>query len=107
MPEQRRPPVYEFEGWEVNLARRELRKRGLPVPLGSVAFQILSVLVQSAGEIVSKDDLMARVWPGAVVEENKLQVHMSAIRKALGCRSRNGHDLFRAWLSARGKLDVP
>jgi non-specific serine/threonine protein kinase len=84
MPEQGRGLVYEFEGWEVDLARRELRARGVPVPLGSRAFQILAVLVQSAGELVTKDEFMTRTWPGAIVEENKIQVHISAIRKALG-----------------------
>jgi predicted ATPase/DNA-binding winged helix-turn-helix (wHTH) protein len=84
MPEQSPRLVYEFDGWEVDLARRELRARGVPVPLGSRAFRILAVLVQSAGELVTKDELMARVWQGAIVEENKLQVHICAIRKALG-----------------------
>jgi predicted ATPase/DNA-binding winged helix-turn-helix (wHTH) protein len=76
--------VYEFDGWEVDLERRELRARGVPVPLGGRAFQVFAVLVKSAGELVTKDELMARVWPGAIVEENKLQVHISAVRKALG-----------------------
>jgi predicted ATPase/DNA-binding winged helix-turn-helix (wHTH) protein len=76
--------LYEFAGWEVDLARRELRTRGVPVPLGGRAFKIFAVLVQSAGELVTKDELMDRVWPGAIVEENKLQVHISAVRKALG-----------------------
>jgi non-specific serine/threonine protein kinase len=76
--------LYEFGEWEVDLARRELRTRGVPVPLGGRAFQIFAVLVQSAGELVTKDELMARVWPGTIVEENKLQVHVSAVRKALG-----------------------
>ncbi len=84
MPEQGRHLVYEFDGWEMDIARRELRARGVPVPLGSRAFEIFAVLVQSAGELVSKDELMARVWPGAIVDENKLQVHISAVRKALG-----------------------
>src|SRR3979490_230525 len=84
MPEQGRHLVYEFGGWELDLARRELRTRGVPVPLGSRAFQIFAVLVQSAGELVTKDELMARVWPGAIVEENTLEVHISAVRKALG-----------------------
>src|SRR5882762_8355686 len=84
MPEQDRHLVYEFGGWELDLARRELRARGVPVPLGSRAFQIFAVLVQSAGELVTKDELLTRVWPGAIVEDNKLQVHISAIRKALG-----------------------
>src|ERR1700689_3932733 len=84
MPERSRHLVYEFGGWEVDLGRNELRSRGAAVPLGSRAFQIFAVLVQSAGELVTKDELMARVWPGAIVEDNKLQVHISAIRKALG-----------------------
>jgi len=84
MPKQGRHLVYEFGGWEVDLARRELRTRGHPVPLGSRAFQVFAALVESAGKLVTKDELMARVWPGAIVEENTLEVHVSAVRKALG-----------------------
>jgi non-specific serine/threonine protein kinase len=84
MSEQSRRPVYEFGGWELDVARRELRASGDPVSLGSRAFQIFAVLVQSAGELVTKDKLMACVWPGVIVEENTLEVHISAIRKALG-----------------------
>ena len=58
--------------------------RGIPVPIGVRAFEIIEALVRSGGQLVTKDDLMARVWPGAVVEENTLAVHISAIRKALG-----------------------
>jgi predicted ATPase/DNA-binding winged helix-turn-helix (wHTH) protein len=76
--------IYESSGWEVDLARRELRARGIPVPLGKRAFQIFAVLVQSAGQLVTKDELMARVWPSVIVEENTLEVHISAVRKALG-----------------------
>src|SRR5260221_1786096 len=76
--------VYESGEWEVDLARRELRARGVPVPIGGRAFEIIEVLVQSAGELLTKDDLMGRVWPGAIVEDNTLQFHISAIRKALG-----------------------
>ena len=83
MSEHDRHLVYESGGWALDLARRELRTRGVPVPLGNRALQIFGVLVQSAGKLVTKDELMARVWPGAIVEENKLQVHVSAIRKAL------------------------
>jgi non-specific serine/threonine protein kinase len=84
MPEQGRYLVYESGGWEVDLARRELRTRGDSVPLGGRAFAIFAVLVQSAGKLVTKDELMARVWPGVIVEENTLEVHVSAVRKALG-----------------------
>src|SRR5882762_11363957 len=81
---QGRQLVYESGEWEVDLARRELRARGVPVPIGGRAFEIVEVLVRSAGEIVTKTDLMGRVWPGAVIEDNTLQFHISAIRKALG-----------------------
>ena len=84
VPEEDRHLVYESDGWALDLARCELRTRGVLVPLGNRALQIFVVLVQSAGKLVTKDELMARVWPGAIVEENKLQVHISAIRKALG-----------------------
>ena len=64
--------------------RRELRTQGVPVPLGGRAFEIVEVLAQSAGELVTKDEIIRRVWSGAIVEESTLQVHISAIRKALG-----------------------
>ena len=69
MPAQGRRLVYESGEWEVDLARRELRARGVPVPIGGRAFEIIEILVQSAGGLVTKDDLSARVWPGAIVEE--------------------------------------
>src|SRR5580658_1179467 len=84
MAAQIRPQAYKSGEWEVDLARRELRSRGIVVPLGGRAFEILAVLVQSAGDLVHKYDLMNRVWPGAAVEENTLQAHISAVRKALG-----------------------
>jgi non-specific serine/threonine protein kinase len=84
MIEQGRQRVYECGRWELDLARRELRARGVPVPLGSRAFQIFAVLVESAGKLVAKDELLARVWPGVIVEDNTLEVHICAIRKALG-----------------------
>src|ERR1700722_8918746 len=81
---QGRRLVYELGKWEVDLARRELRARGVPVPIGGRAFEIIEVLVASAGELGAKSELMRRVWPGAIVEDNTLQFHVSAIRKALG-----------------------
>jgi predicted ATPase/DNA-binding winged helix-turn-helix (wHTH) protein len=81
---QSQRPVYGSGEWEVDLARRELRARGVAVPIGGRAFEVIEVLVQSAGELVTKDDLIGRVWPGAIVEENTLQVHISAVRRAFG-----------------------
>jgi len=84
VPAQSEHLIFEARGWEVDLARRELRARGVPVAIGGRAFEIIEALVRSAGELVTKDDLMDRVWRGAIVEENTLQVHISAVRKALG-----------------------
>ena len=50
----------------------------------AAAFEIIAELAKAAGELVTKNDLMDRVWPGAIVEDNALQVHIAAIRKALG-----------------------
>jgi predicted ATPase/DNA-binding winged helix-turn-helix (wHTH) protein len=95
--------VYMSQQWEIDLGQRELRAHGMPVPIGNRAFEIISVLVQSAGKLVSKDDLMGRVW-GAIVEENTIQVHISAIRKALGpdrgmlkTASGRGYRLLGSW----------
>jgi predicted ATPase/DNA-binding winged helix-turn-helix (wHTH) protein len=98
--------VYELGEWEVDLARRELRARGVPVPIGGRTFEIIEVLVQSAGELVTKSELSARVWPGVFVEDNTLQFHISVIRKALGSdrgilktASGRGYRLLGAWTS--------
>jgi DNA-binding winged helix-turn-helix (wHTH) protein len=61
VPTQSRRVVYKSGEWEVDLARRELRARGIPVPIGGRAFEIIEALVQSAGELVTKNDLMGRV----------------------------------------------
>src|SRR5579859_1168041 len=76
--------VYSCEAWEIDPHRRELRSRGTPVALGNRALEIIEVLAQAAGRLVTKDDLMARVWPGAIVGDNTLHVHISAVRKAFG-----------------------
>jgi predicted ATPase/DNA-binding winged helix-turn-helix (wHTH) protein len=106
--------VYALGEWEVDLARRELRVRGVPVPISGRAFDIMEVLVQSGGELVTKDNLSARVWPGAIVEENTLQVHISAIRKALGpdremlkTVSGRGYRLLGAWTSRKESVSAP
>jgi len=64
--------------------RRELRADGIAVDLGSRAFDILVVLTEARGALVTKDEILSRVWPDTVVEENNLVVQISALRKALG-----------------------
>jgi predicted ATPase/DNA-binding winged helix-turn-helix (wHTH) protein len=64
--------------------RRELLADDQPVRLGGRAFDLLMALVEARGSVISKDALMARVWPNQVVEENALQSQISDLRAALG-----------------------
>ncbi len=84
MPDESIRLVHASGECEIDLARRELRVFGAPVPVGGRAFEIIEVLARSAGELVTKNQLMDRVWPGAIVSDNTLQVHAMAVRKALG-----------------------
>jgi predicted ATPase/DNA-binding winged helix-turn-helix (wHTH) protein len=63
---------------------RLLEKAGLAVPLGGRALDILIVLVEHAGEVVGKRELIERVWPIVTVDEGSLRFHIGALRKALG-----------------------
>jgi TolB-like protein/DNA-binding winged helix-turn-helix (wHTH) protein len=75
--------IYEFGPFRVDALRRLLLREGNPVRLPAKAFEILLVLLEEKGRLVEKDELMRRVWPDAVVEENNLTVNMSALRKSL------------------------
>jgi non-specific serine/threonine protein kinase len=57
---------------------------GFPVRVGPHAFDLLIALVERSGRLVTKDELLERVWPKVIVEENTLQAHISALRKILG-----------------------
>ena len=76
--------TFAFGPFRLLVARRELTAHGVPVTIGQRAFDILLVLASRHGLLVTKDELMAEVWPGVVVEENNIQVHISALRKVLG-----------------------
>jgi predicted ATPase/DNA-binding winged helix-turn-helix (wHTH) protein len=73
-----------FGSFRLVPARRELTLHGVSLAIGQRAFDILLALVSRPGQLVSKDEIMAEVWPGVVVDDNNLQVHVSALRKALG-----------------------
>jgi TolB-like protein/Tfp pilus assembly protein PilF len=75
---------FAFGSFRLDLHQRRLFGNGVPLELKSKAFDILCVLACARGELVTKDELMAKVWPGLVVEENNIQVHVSALRKTLG-----------------------
>lgn len=72
---------------QVDFNRREIRNRNKLLHVGSRAFDILELLANANGELVSKDEIMRAVWPTTVVEENNVQVHVSALRKAFGAES--------------------
>src|SRR6185295_14951443 len=73
-----------FGRFELQPAERRLLDDGQPVALGARAFDLLVLLVERAGQLVAKNDLLAQVWSGLVVEENNLQVQISTLRKVLG-----------------------
>jgi TolB-like protein/class 3 adenylate cyclase len=72
-----------FGRFRLDLAQRKLRRDDKLVRLGGRALDILCVLASAGGAVVSKDELMSRVWPGVVVEENNIQVHIRALRRVL------------------------
>ncbi len=75
---------FEFGRFCVLPRRREILSDGLPLNVGGRAFDLLVSLIEARGAVISKDELMERVWPGRVVDENALQAHISALRKAFG-----------------------
>lgn len=63
---------------------RQLLEAGVPVAISRKPLDLLSVLAEAEGALVTKDELMATVWPNTIVEENALQAHIAALRKLLG-----------------------
>jgi len=78
---------YRFGPVEVRPAERQLLVDGRPAVLGARAFDVLLALIDGRDRVVTKDELLDRVWPGLVVEENNLQVQVSTLRKILGANS--------------------
>jgi predicted ATPase/DNA-binding winged helix-turn-helix (wHTH) protein len=76
--------VISFGPFRLYAAQRLIERKGVALHLGGRALDILIVLVEQASRVVSKNELMARVWPDATVDEGSLRVHVAALRKALG-----------------------
>ena len=74
----------EFGRFRVLLRQRLLLADGVPIELGTRAFELLLALLEANGSLVSKQQLLARVWPGTVVAEDNLKVHVFKLRRALG-----------------------
>src|ERR1700687_3357353 len=75
---------YRFGPFELQPDKRQLLKDGARVSLRPRAFDLLVALVDRAGHLLTKDELLDQVWPKMVVEEAALHVQVSALRKALG-----------------------
>jgi predicted ATPase/DNA-binding winged helix-turn-helix (wHTH) protein len=106
--------VFGLGRWEIDLGRREMRLDGDPVPIGGRSFEIVEVLLRAGGDLVAKQDLMGRIWPGAIVEENTLHAHISAVRKALGAdrellrtASGRGYRLLGTWTARLESASPP
>jgi DNA-binding winged helix-turn-helix (wHTH) protein len=74
----------EFGRFRVLLRQRQLVADSGPIELGTRALDLLLVLLEADGSLVTKDELMSRAWPGIVVAEENLKVQISALRKAFG-----------------------
>ena len=74
----------EFGRFRVLPRQRQLLADGVPVELGTRAFDLLMVLIEADGVLVTKNELLALVWPGIFVDPTNLKVQISLLRKALG-----------------------
>ena len=79
-----RDAALEFGRFRVLLRQRQLLADGVRLELGTRAFDLLVVLLEADGSLVTKEELLGRVWPGIVVSEGNLKVQVSALRRALG-----------------------
>jgi len=77
-------PVYVFGAFRLMRQARQLCLGATPVRLGGRALELLFVLVERAGEVVSRAELERLIWPNSIVEDSCLRVHIGALRKALG-----------------------
>ena len=94
------PPLsgpLKFGSVELRPGERQLLIDGAPAKLGARAFDVLLALAGRRERVVSKEELLDLVWPDLVVEENNLQVHISALRK--GARATDDRDDSGARLS--------
>ncbi|MCJ1882379.1 ATP-binding protein [Pseudomonas nitroreducens] len=76
--------VLHFGPYQIFPTSRMILEAGRPLRLGQRALDILLALLERAGQVVSKGELLARAWPGQDIDEGNLRVHMAALRKALG-----------------------
>ena len=78
------PGNYQFGPFRLDVSERRLRRGSTDITLRMKVFDTLCVLVENAGRLLSKEELLRAVWPNTVVEENNLNHNISVLRKALG-----------------------
>src|SRR5258708_5361557 len=76
--------IVEFGRFHVLIRDREIFADGTPLRVGARAFDLLLALIEANGRLVSKNELMARVWPSTTVSEDNLKAQVCGLRKALG-----------------------
>ncbi|WP_156132324.1 winged helix-turn-helix domain-containing protein [Paraburkholderia terrae] len=76
--------IYRFGPFQLSPALSSLTRDGRRISLGHRALEVLATLAERAGSLVSKAEIVARVWPNTIVDEGNLRVHIAALRKALG-----------------------
>jgi DNA-binding winged helix-turn-helix (wHTH) protein/cytochrome c-type biogenesis protein CcmH/NrfG len=79
-----RSEVFHFDEFTLDVRERRLLRGTEAVRLSPKAYDVLVALVQQRGHLVTKEELLKRLWPGSFVEEGSLNVYVSALRKALG-----------------------
>src|SRR5262245_1606624 len=96
--------TYRFGDYELNAAERVLKRGGEIVSLPLKAFEVLLALLERHGRVVSKEELIERVWPDSFVDEANLARHVYTLRRALGERPKEngGEDHFIQTVSGRG-----
>ena len=94
-------PAVRFRQFSLLVGARTLLRDGAPVALGGRAFDLLHVLLSGRGHVISKTELVSKVWPHCVVEESNLRFQMTSLRRALG----DDRDLIRT-VTGRGYLFV-
>lgn len=86
-----RLPAYRFAGFVLDMARRQLSRDAVAIPLRPKDLEVLAMLVENHDRAVSKEELFARVWPGTIVDDNNLPRHISTLRKVLTQSSGQDH----------------
>ena len=95
------PDVLAFRDYTLVPKSRQLRRNRQDVEIGGRAFDLLTLLVSSRGQVVTKEQILSYVWPSMVVEESNLRFQMAALRKVLG----NDRDMIKT-VAGRGYIFV-